>query len=90
MIRTIIALLVLCAAILWLPLAVQMALFVVAIILVPYRLAILVPAVFSDALYGPASTLSIGQLKMTILVLVLLLVHWFIRTHTRIRYGRTS
>lgn len=90
MIRTISAVVVLCAAILWIPLGFQVALFCLAVIVVPYRLALFVPAVMADALYAPTGVWAVGHFKMTILVALLLVLQWFISTHTRIGYGRAS
>lgn len=84
MIRTIVALLILIISILWLPLWVQIGLFVVAVLVVRYRVLLLVPAVFADALYAPTSALSVGHFKMTMLVGALLIIWYIVATQTRL------
>ena len=83
MIRTAIAIVLLCAAIIWLPLWVQIGLLVVAVIVVPYQLALFIPAAFADALYAPGG-ISIAHLKYTILTAVLIILYWVIMNKTRI------
>lgn len=90
MLRTTIAVIILCGVILWLPVWVQISLFAIAVILVPYRLVLLAPAVIADALYAPSSAFTVTHFKMTILVFGLLFIYWFITSYTRIQYGRTS
>lgn len=82
MIRTILAMLGLIAAVLWLPLWVQLILFCVAVLLVRYRLALFVPAVLADVLYAPQP--NIIYCKMTVLVGVLIILWWVVMTKTRI------
>lgn len=89
MIRIVGAIVLLLAAVLWLPLWVQIGLFVIAIIVVPYRFFLVIPAIFSDALYAPTTHFSLKAHWMTLLVLVLLGIHYFIMKKMRIRtlYG---
>ena len=89
MVRIFLGILLLLAAVLWFPLWVQIALFVLAIIIVPYRFFLIIPAIVSDALYAPGSALSIRSHWMTLLVLTLLGIHYFIMKKLRIRtlYG---
>ncbi len=84
MIRTIIALILLIISILWLPLWVQIGLFVVAVLVVRYRTLLIVPAVFADALYAPTSTLSVGHFKVTMVVAALLVIWYIVATQTRL------
>lgn len=84
MIRTIVTLLVLFAAVLWFPLWVQLALMVAALFVLPQRLFLLFPAVFADAYYGPARVISFGTFRMTAIALVLLIIFWLIMTKTRL------
>lgn len=83
MIRTCIGLVLIIAAVLWFPVAFQMGLFVIGILLLPYRLLLLIPAVFADTLYAPMHTLSLGHFQMTLVVGGLLLVWFIIMTQTR-------
>lgn len=82
MIKTIIAVIVLIAAVLWMPLWVQLILFCVAVLLVQYRLALFMPAILADVLYAPQP--SIIYCKMTVLVAALVILWWFVMTKTRI------
>jgi hypothetical protein len=89
MIRIVVGIVILTAAVLWLPLWLQLALFVAAIILLPYRFFLVIPAIISDALYAPGSVWKISSHWMTVIVLVLLAIHYFIMKKLRIRtlYG---
>lgn len=84
MIRTIVALIALIISILWLPLWVQFGLFVIAVLVVRYRILLLVPAVFADALYAPTSALSLGHFKMTMIIGALLVIWYIVATQTRL------
>ncbi|HEY0979991.1 MAG TPA: hypothetical protein VGE18_01125 [Candidatus Paceibacterota bacterium] len=84
MIRTILAIAGIFAAILWLPLWAQLALFAVGVIVLPHRLALFIPAAFADALYAPAG-ISIAGLKYTLVVAALIIVHWVIVHKTRVK-----
>jgi hypothetical protein len=88
-IRIIGGIVLLLAAVLWLPLWVQIAFFIIAIIVIPYRFFLVLPAIFSDALYAPTSHFSLSTHWMTVSVLVLLAIHYFIMKKLRIRtlYG---
>ncbi len=76
-------------AVLYVPLWVQVVFFVAAIIFDPYRFFMIIPAIVSDALYAPGSYLSPAHHLMTILVLALLCLHYFIMKKLRVRtiYG---
>lgn len=84
MIRTAIAVVAILASILWLPLWVQLVLFVLAVIFTSYRLWLFVPALVADVLYAPTSSLSLFHFKMTIFVGLLLVVWYVITTKTRL------
>lgn len=83
MIRTLLGVGALIATVLWLPLWFQLMLFVVGILVLPYRLLLLIPAVVADVVYAPEYTLGIAHLKMTLIVALLLLVQYVVVTHTR-------
>jgi hypothetical protein len=89
MIRTVLWIVLLGAAVFLTPLWVQMILFVAAIISGPYRFFFVIPAIVSDAIYAPGSVFMLSSHDMLIFVLVLLLIHWFIMKKLRIRtiYG---
>ncbi len=82
MFRTILIVIGLIAAVLWLPLWVQLILLSVALFVTPYRLGLFVPAIISDVLYAPTS--SILHFKMTAIVACLLVVWWIIMHRTRL------
>lgn len=83
MIRTAIAVVVLLGAIVWLPLWLQLLLLLGAVIVVPYKLTLFVPAVFADALYAPG-VVSVAHLKYTLITALLLVLYWILITKTRI------
>lgn len=74
----------LCASVLLLPLWANIGLFVVALFVIPHRLALFLPAILSDALYAPTAGFAPAGLLMTLLVGVLLVVHWLLMTQTRV------
>lgn len=82
MIRTISILFVLLAAVLWLPVWVQIVLFACAVVVVRYRFALLVPAIIADALYAP--TVSLLHLKLTVVVGVMIGLWYLLVTQTRL------
>ncbi|HWC57755.1 MAG TPA: hypothetical protein VG621_02300 [Candidatus Paceibacterota bacterium] len=84
MLRTIIAIIVLTAAVVWTPIWIQMTLFAVAIMLVRYRLLLVIPALVSDVLYAPTTSLDISHFKLTGIVVVCLLVWYGVATQTRL------
>ncbi len=84
MIRTVIGIMVLLAAVLWLPLWLQLVLFAAAIIIGPYRFFFIIPAIVSDALYAPTSRLSISNHWVTIIVFGMLALHWGIMKVLRV------
>jgi hypothetical protein len=89
MVRTIIGVVVLLIAIICLPIWAQVVLFAIAIIFVPYRYYLLAPAIIADALYAPYTVWNIGSHWLTLIVLAMLAVHWFIIKKMRINafYG---
>jgi len=84
MIRTVVTVCLLVFGVLYLPVGVQVALFVVALFTIPHRLALFFPAILSDVLYAPVGGVSFNFVMMTLLVAVLLLIHWLIFTQTRV------
>ncbi len=84
MLRTIAILLLLLIAVLFLPLPFQLVLLCIAVVVVPHRLTLFIPAVFSDALYAPSGHIVFSQVLMTLFVAVLLVVHWLLVTQTRV------
>lgn len=84
MIRTVIIIVLLLCAVLWLPLWLQFLLFAAAIIIGPYRFFMVIPAILSDALYAPTAHFSLTAHWMTLSVLALLALHWFIMKKIRI------
>jgi len=84
MIRTIIIIVLLLCAVLWLPLWLQIVLFAAAIVIGPYRFFMVIPAIISDALYAPSSHFSLTNHWMTVFVLAMLGLHWFIMKKLRI------
>ncbi len=84
MIRTIIGIVLLLGAILWLPLWAQIVLFALAILIVPHRFFLVIPAIVSDALYAPGSHLTFTSHWMTLLVLAMLGLHFIITKSLRI------
>ena len=85
MIRTIIAVAILILVVLFLPVWVQVAFFVIAVITTRYRLMLFIPAVFADVLYRPVDSFSFSYIKMTLIVAGLLVLHWLIIKKTRFR-----
>jgi hypothetical protein len=84
MIRTIVGILVLLIAILWLPIWLQIVLFSVAVVVVPYRYYLLIPAIIADALYTSHSVWNITSHWLTLIVLAMLGLHWFIMKKMRV------
>lgn len=84
MIRTIVGLIVIIASILWLPLWLQIGLFVIAMITLSYRVLLLIPAIVADALYAPTQRLTITHFKMTAVVSVLLILWYLVVSQTRL------
>ncbi|MDB5188735.1 MAG: hypothetical protein JWM92_333 [Candidatus Nomurabacteria bacterium] len=84
MIRTIIGIAVLFCAILWLPLWLQLVVYALVIILIPHRVIVLVPAIVSDALYAPTTHFSLYSHWLTLSVLVMLGIHWFVVRKMRV------
>lgn len=84
MAKTIAALLMLIFAILYLPFWVQIALFVLAVAFIPFKIALVIPALFADAWYAPERSLSLSDNRMLLIVLGLLLVYQLLIKTTRI------
>ena len=86
MIRTIVGVLLLIAAVLWLPMWIQVVLFAAAVIFLPHRAYILLPAIFSDALYAPSSQFSLRAHWTTLMVVVMLGIHWYVMKKMRVQH----
>ncbi|MDB5254850.1 MAG: hypothetical protein JWL92_226 [Candidatus Nomurabacteria bacterium] len=89
MIRTLIGIILLIVAILWLPLWVQLVLFAIFILIDANRSFAVIPAVISDALYAPGSVWNVHSHWMTLLVLAALLLYYIVIKKLRVRstYG---
>jgi hypothetical protein len=86
MIRTIVGVTLLIVAVLLLPAWIQVVLFVAAIIVLPYRSFVLIPAIISDALYAPTSHISPSTHWLTLLVAALLAIHWYTMKKMRVQH----
>jgi branched-subunit amino acid ABC-type transport system permease component len=84
MVKTFSALALLFIATLWLPIWVQVILYVLAVMFVPQRILLLLPAVFADAYYAPTASFSLYTLQTTLFVFALLCAHYIIINKTRI------
>lgn len=84
MIRTIVGIVLLLAAVVALPVWAQLVLFAAAIVMGPYRFFFIIPAIVSDALYAPGSQWALSSHWMTLLVVALLGLHWIITKSLRI------
>lgn len=71
-------------AVLFLPFWLQAILYVLAILLIRYKVLLLLPAMFSDLWYAPSSRLDLANFKTTILVASLLLLYVLIIKNTRL------
>ncbi len=86
MIRTLVVVACLTAAVLWLPVWGQVLMLIAGFLLARYKVALLVPAIISDVLYAPTGTLAVGNLKATLLVGIILIAWYSIATQTRFGY----
>lgn len=84
MLRAIVAIAILFVATFFLPFWVQGVLYIVAIFLIRHRVLLLLPALFADAWYAPAHTLSPSDNKTFLIVLGMLIVYFLIVKNTRI------
>lgn len=89
MVKTLIAIIILCGAVLYLPLWVQLGLFAIAVIIVRYPVALLIPAVFADAWYAPVRSFSFMNNKTVFIVGAMIILYYLVMRMTRIRerYG---
>lgn len=88
MIKTIIAVVILIGAVLFVPVWVQAVLFVATLFVVRQQLLLVVPAIVADVVYAP--TISLTHLKMTTIALVLVGISYIIRTQTRLGESRIT
>jgi hypothetical protein len=86
MLKTIIALGVLIAATFLAPLWIQIALYAICILFIPYRLFFLIPAIIADAYYAPTASFSYHNLTTTIVVGAMLIVQWLVVRKTRVKH----
>ncbi len=86
MIRTLVGVIAMIAAVLWCPLWFQFVLLLAGILVLRYRLLLLIPAIVADVLYAPSDTLSIAHLKLTMITGVMLLVWYAVMHETRIAH----
>lgn len=84
MIRTIVVVVILFLATLFLPFWAQIALYLFAIVITPHRAWLLLPALFADAWYSPVRSFSIYNNKTVLLVLAMLIIYFFIIRNTRV------
>jgi hypothetical protein len=88
MIRTIIGVIILIGAVLWLPIWIQLALFAVAVVLLQYRYAVLIPAIMGDALYAPTPHFfNLANHWLTLIVLAMLAVYWYALKKLRVQHA---
>ena len=89
MIRTIVGVILLIAAVLWLPIWIQVVLFAIGVILLKYRFYVLIPAIIGDALYAPSTHFSLSGHWLTLIVLAMLGIHWYVMKKMRVQsfYG---
>ncbi len=89
MVKALIAILVLCVAVLYAPFWVQISLFLIAILFSPYKWIFLLPALLADAWYSPVRNFAPANNKTLLLVVGVLLMYTLIIRMTRIRerYG---
>ncbi len=86
MIRAIVGVIILIGAVLWLPIWVQLACFAAAVILLPYRVFFLVPAIIGDALYMPGSQFNLASHWLTLIVLGMIIIHWYAMKKMRVQH----
>ena len=84
MIRTILWTILIGVSVLWMPVWFQITLFIFAIVFLPYRLVLLIPAIFADALYATNTSLTLGHFKMTFLIGAMIVLWYVIVTQTRL------
>lgn len=86
MIRSIVAVFVLIGAVLWTPVWFQLVLFVLAVAFLSKKALFLIPAIVADVLYAPHASLSLHNLKMSMIVGAMILVWVVIMQQTRIEH----
>lgn len=86
MVRTIVGVIILLLAVMWLPVWLQLALFAVAVIVAPYRLFLLIPAIISDAWYAPSMRFSLSAHWLTLVVLAMIGIHWYVMKKMRVQH----
>lgn len=86
MIRSLIAVVVLLGAVLWTPVWFQCVLFVFCIAFLPKKVLFLIPAIVADALYAPATGLTLVNIKTTMIVTAMILIWLALMQQTRISH----
>lgn len=86
MVRSLIAMLLLIAAVLWTPLWFQCVLFVLAVVFLSKKALFVIPAIVSDVLYAPTSGLTLSNFKLTLMVSSMIVIWLIIIKQTRISH----
>ena len=84
MIRTILAIVILVLATLFLPFWVQAIFYLVAVLFITHRLWLLLPALFADVWYSPVRSFHLENNKTVLLVLAMLILYFIIIRNTRV------
>jgi hypothetical protein len=89
MIRTLLFLICVVFATIFLPFWFQAILYVLALFFVPKKIFIILPAIIADAWYSPVRDFSFENNKTTVFVIGILIFYFLIINNTRIsqRYG---
>ncbi len=86
MVRSLIAMLALIAAVLWTPLWFQCVLVALAVVFLPKKALFLIPAIISDVLYAPTGALRLGNLKLTLIAGAMIIIWLIFIRQTRIAH----
>jgi hypothetical protein len=86
MIRTVSILIALIATTFFVPFWAQIAVYLIALFLIPHRTALLIPAIVADAWYSPYHGLRLEDNKMFFVVLGMLVIFTTIMRTTRISH----
>lgn len=84
MLKTVCAVIVVLMATIWLPIWIQILLYIIAVFVLPYQFLLLIPALYADALYAPHGGISLSMHLYTVGVAILLMVRWVLVHKTRI------
>lgn len=86
MVRTFLLVCIVIATILWTPWWIQLGAWGIALILSPYPLFLIIPAIVADVLYAPAAGGILGYIRVTLVAAVVLLLYVGIVRHTRVSH----